>query len=603
MLQATIRSSSIRNISNVSLYSINRFLSTVNLTDDPEVAASKESVLDVNRAKIKKNLKIIDKNIRNNVRIYTGEAGNFVKFDVLFRTSLSNNINFQQYCYNAAKDTLNIAMNENITLEDEDYETLFLLSCKATTQYSHKLLRRAVVETYKNLKKKDQLTESLLSAVLLSDTAWGESVFWENLELFEDKNYKLNDKTLSVCIGHFADSPLTESTKSLMMLYNLHKAEREERGWGPLTNAVYRKILLRYIRRQYRSATDKHRFPGLLEFYASVVNDMNEENIHYDKILPLLFDAALKVQDVNMIDSLLGFQLNTFIGSDNPSHVGRSTKLLEVAATKGRPDLSRIALQWKDNIGAKIGYAEHSLWLLSTAKKLDYIDVIDIIVQAEKDGIDLRNHHLYMQLMHTLFNDSFQYNPLNDAVECIENYLQYLHDDNIAIPRFAHDLLIAAYARVRRVEDAYAVFDRLPDKDILTYNMLVYVHSYFKNADPIKVLDIFQEMEQEGFKPDSTSFTHLFHSMASSQNPQALGEILDYLESQDNDDTITEKVHPDGFSIFRLAKKLRRINGEDELFERLKEYMPEVTKNHLEFDTTIIEHKKGVKHFLQRTLY
>ena len=37
--------------------------------------------------------------------------------------------------------------------------------------------------------------------------------------------------------------------------------------------------------------------------------------------------------------------------------------------------------------------------------------------------------------------------------------------------------------------------------------------------------------------------------------------------------------------------------------ERLKEYMPEVTKNHLEFDTTIIEHKKGVKHFLQRTLY
>ena len=91
--------------------------------------------------------------------------------------------------------------------------------------------------------------------------------------------------------------------------------------------------------------------------------------------------------------------------------------------------------------------------------------------------------------------------------------------------------------------------------------------------------------------------------MASSQNPQALGEILDYLESQDNDDTITEKVHPDGFSIFRLAKKLRRINGEDELFERLKEYMPEVTKNHLEFDTTIIEHKKGVKHFLQRTLY
>ena len=41
--------------------------------------------------------------------------------------------------------------------------------------------------------------------------------------------------------------------------------------------------------------------------------------------------------------------------------------------------------------------------------------------------------------------------------------------------------------------------------------MLVYVHAHFKNADPTKILNIFQEMEEEGLSPDGVSFTHLFH--------------------------------------------------------------------------------------------
>ena len=612
MLRAVFRSSYLRNISNDSSCFVNRFLSSNSVIQNHMVAAENNNIELKQKSEVpKKLLESIQKNlilIEKNVTMIKKKMSRITSVKEVddtkeFHTQLY--IQLEPECYSAAHEVLTTAYSKHILLNDKDYELLFLLSSKTSSKFTYRSLRRVVVDNYEMLRTKDKLSERSLSALLISDSAWGLGLaFWEKFEIFEDKNFELNEKLLSACIGNFADSPLTDATKSMMMLYNLYKDKKEAKGWNTLDAKTYRHILLRYIRRQNRSLTDKHRFPNIFECYAGVVKEMNENNIRYIPTIPALFDAAIKSQDIIMIDTLLGFHLNLLIGSENNFHIGRSTNLLGIAAAQGRPDLSRVALQWKDNIGARIGHIEYSLWLISTAKKLDYVDVIDVIVEAEKDGIDLRSHRLYMLLMDVLFKQyGTDYDSVN-AVECIENYLQYLQKDDIPIPRFVHDLLIAAYAQVRRVDDAYAMFDQLPDKDILSFNMLVYVHAHFKNADPTKILNIFQEMEQEGLSPDGVSFTHLFHSMASSRNFDALHEILDYLESldDDNNNSTMEKVRPESFALFRLSQKLESLK-EEELFARIQQHLPEITKDHIDFSNDKDDGTKGVKNFLNTTLY
>eukprot|EP01018_Ginkgo_biloba_P034366 Gb_06115 [translate_table: standard] len=91
----------------------------------------------------------------------------------------------------------------------------------------------------------------------------------------------------------------------------------------------------------------------------------------------------------------------------------------------------------------------------------------------------------------------------------------------------AGNALVTMYAKGGIIEEAYNVFDKMPKRDIISWNGMI--AGYAQHGEGQKVLQLFHQMQQAGMKPDHITFVgvltacshvglvdegwHFFHSM------------------------------------------------------------------------------------------
>ncbi len=63
--------------------------------------------------------------------------------------------------------------------------------------------------------------------------------------------------------------------------------------------------------------------------------------------------------------------------------------------------------------------------------------------------------------------------------------------------------LVDMYAKCGSMEDAQRVFNKMPSRDVITWNAMILGHG--KCAQALKALELFSQMQQEGVKPDSVT--------------------------------------------------------------------------------------------------
>ncbi|KAH9549631.1 hypothetical protein CY35_10G029700 [Sphagnum magellanicum] len=69
------------------------------------------------------------------------------------------------------------------------------------------------------------------------------------------------------------------------------------------------------------------------------------------------------------------------------------------------------------------------------------------------------------------------------------------------------------YAKCGSIEDAWRVFNKMPSRDSVTWNAIISGH--VKCGQGQKVLELFQQMQQEGVQPDSITFVGVLNACAS----------------------------------------------------------------------------------------
>lgn len=108
---------------------------------------------------------------------------------------------------------------------------------------------------------------------------------------------------------------------------------------------------------------------------------------------------------------------------------------------------------------------------------------------------------------------------LSDGRQVHAHISRCRYDDNT----FLGNCLVEMYGNCESVEDAQAVFDSLPNLNLYSWNILI--NAYNKNGFSKEALDLFYQMQFDGFKPDPYTFVCGAIACASLKDLEAGQEI------------------------------------------------------------------------------
>jgi pentatricopeptide repeat protein len=78
---------------------------------------------------------------------------------------------------------------------------------------------------------------------------------------------------------------------------------------------------------------------------------------------------------------------------------------------------------------------------------------------------------------------------------------------------FVGSSLVDMYAKCGSMEDAWSVFNKMPSRDVVTWTAMIL--GYVQCRQGQKALELFQQMQQEGVRPDSVTFVAVLNACAS----------------------------------------------------------------------------------------
>ncbi|XP_010261135.1 PREDICTED: pentatricopeptide repeat-containing protein At4g19191, mitochondrial [Nelumbo nucifera] len=98
-------------------------------------------------------------------------------------------------------------------------------------------------------------------------------------------------------------------------------------------------------------------------------------------------------------------------------------------------------------------------------------------------------------------------------------YCQIIHTHVVKLPlwsdKFVQTAMADMYIKCGRLEFANILFERMPEKDVTSWNAMI---MGFSQSSIERVLDLFREMKLAGFKPDSVTLIGLIQSSSNMKN-------------------------------------------------------------------------------------
>lgn len=88
---------------------------------------------------------------------------------------------------------------------------------------------------------------------------------------------------------------------------------------------------------------------------------------------------------------------------------------------------------------------------------------------------------------------------------------------------YAGSALLDMYAKCGRIRDAHAVFERIEDPNVVSWNALI--AGYGQNGHGEEVFQLFCEMVREGLMPDQSTFASVVTGLGSLENPAHVSQV------------------------------------------------------------------------------
>eukprot|EP01018_Ginkgo_biloba_P036720 Gb_30661 [translate_table: standard] len=88
---------------------------------------------------------------------------------------------------------------------------------------------------------------------------------------------------------------------------------------------------------------------------------------------------------------------------------------------------------------------------------------------------------------------------------------------------FAGSALLDMYAKCGRIDNAYQVFDKISDPNVVSWNAMI--AGYAQKGYGEEAFELFRQMQLEGTKPDQSTFASVVTAFASSETPKLVKQV------------------------------------------------------------------------------
>eukprot|EP01018_Ginkgo_biloba_P019587 Gb_24126 [translate_table: standard] len=225
------------------------------------------------------------------------------------------------------------------------------------------------------------------------------------------------------------------------------------------------------------------------------------------------------------------------------------TKLVSMYAMFGSMDHARLVFD-------KISERDVFLWnvmIRGYAKNGPYMEALTLYHQMQGIGIQPNN-----------FTFPFVLTACAGLLALKEG--KEIHDDIIRA-RFESDVyignaLLNMYCKCGKIEYARHVFDKMPKRDVVSWNAMIV--GYAQNGHASEALSLFHQMRLEGVKPDSVTMVSVLPACASLAALQQGKGIHGYVNKIGFDSDVVV-----GTSLIDMYAKCKSIESSRHLFEKM----------------------------------
>ncbi|KAH7298500.1 hypothetical protein KP509_25G047000 [Ceratopteris richardii] len=168
---------------------------------------------------------------------------------------------------------------------------------------------------------------------------------------------------------------------------------------------------------------------------------------------------------------------------------------------------------------SKFGLMEESQELFSSIAEKSTLSWNAWILSSVNSGQSNRGMQLFSDMLHQgLCPDKYTFVNVLHACSCLRSVFngkiihQHLLQTELSLDTVVCNALIDMYGNFMLLSLAQSIFDRMHNKNIITWNTLI--TSYARSNDNINALIIFRQMQGEGMYPNAITFASILTPLA-----------------------------------------------------------------------------------------
>ena len=169
---------------------------------------------------------------------------------------------------------------------------------------------------------------------------------------------------------------------------------------------------------------------------------------------------------------------------------------------------------------AKSGSIEDARMVFDRMKERDVITWNVMIGAYAGSGRGVEAYDLYLKMKEEGFQpDAVTYmSLLNDyastgALEWVKDVHRHILEGGYESDVCVGNALVHMYAKSGSIEDAAVVFDRMKERDLITWNVMI--GAYAGSGRGVEAYDLYLKMKEEGFQPNAVTYMSLLNDCAS----------------------------------------------------------------------------------------
>ena len=220
---------------------------------------------------------------------------------------------------------------------------------------------------------------------------------------------------------------------------------------------------------------------------------------------------------------------------------------------------------------AKSGSIEDAAPVFDRMKERDLITWTVMIGAYARSGRGVEAYDLYLKMKKEGFQpDAVTYmSLLNDcastgALEWVKDVHRHILEGGYESDVRVGNALVHMYAKSGSIEDAAPVFDRMKERDVMTWNVMI--GAYTGSGRGVEAYDLYLKMKTEGFQPNTVTYMSLLNDCASTGALEWVKDVHRHILEEGHESDVRV-----GSALVHMYAKSGSIEDARMVFDRMKE--------------------------------